>query len=131
MGRHQTSATGPGQITKWVSQRIERGGERLWRFEDFRDVPVSAVAQALSRLSRQGKLERLSKGVYYRARQTALGKSAGDAVSGLGRLWPRRPASAVYSVEFQRQACCHVLSSLRHWKQQLKQGHNQQTNKPA
>ncbi len=75
MGKHKTSWTGSGQITKWVSHRIERGGERLWRFQDFRDVPVSAVAQALSRLSRQGKLERLSKGVYYRARQTALGKS--------------------------------------------------------
>lgn len=75
MRRHVTPSTDSGQITKWVSQRIERGGERLWRFDDFRDAPVSAVAQALSRLSRQGKLERLSKGVYYRARQTALGKS--------------------------------------------------------
>ena len=60
---------------QWVCRRIEQGGERLWRFQDFRDVPVSAVAQALSRLARQGKLERLSKGVYYRARHTALGKS--------------------------------------------------------
>jgi len=34
-----------------------------------------AVAQALSRLTRQGIIERLSKGVYYRARQTAFGKS--------------------------------------------------------
>ena len=75
MGKLTTSSTESGQITKWVSQRIERGGERLWRFEDFRDVPVSAVAQALSRLSRQGKLQRLSKGVYYHARQTSLGRS--------------------------------------------------------
>lgn len=90
MGRHQTSATGPGQITKWVSQRIERGGERLWRFEDFRDAPVSAVAQALSRLSRQGKLERLSKGVYYRARQTGLGKSLPNP-AGMRKLASRHP----------------------------------------
>ena len=47
----------------------------MWRFDDFPEAPVSAVAQALSRLAREGKLERLSKGVYYRARQTALGKS--------------------------------------------------------
>src|SRR5208282_950155 len=33
-----------------VRHRIERGGERLWRFEDFRDLRFSAVAQALSRL---------------------------------------------------------------------------------
>jgi hypothetical protein len=58
-----------------VRRRIERGGERLWRLDDFSDLPSSAVAQALSRLRRQGTLERLSKGVYYRARQTTLGKS--------------------------------------------------------
>ena len=34
-----------------------------------------AVAQALSRLTRQGMLERLSKGVYYRSRRTTFGKS--------------------------------------------------------
>jgi len=47
----------------------------VWRFEDFRDLPFMAVAQALSRLTRQAVIERLSKGVYYRARQTAFGKS--------------------------------------------------------
>lgn len=62
-------------ITRLVRQRIARSGERLWRLEDFRDLPFAAVAQALSRLTRQGKLERLSKGVYYRTRETAFGKS--------------------------------------------------------
>ena len=65
----------PDRIMKRVRQRIERGGERLWRFEDFRDLSFSAVAQALSRLRREGSVERLSKGVYYRNRDTALGKS--------------------------------------------------------
>lgn len=58
-----------------VLRKIERGGERLWRLEDFGDLPHTAVAQALSRLTREGKLERLSKGIYYRPRQTAFGKS--------------------------------------------------------
>ena len=58
-----------------ITRRIHRRGTRLWRLEDFRDLPFTAVAQALSRLTRQGLLERLSKGVYYRARKTALGKS--------------------------------------------------------
>lgn len=58
-----------------IRNRVARGGERLWRFEDFRDLPSSAVAQALSRLTRQGILQRLSKGVYYRPRQTSFGKS--------------------------------------------------------
>ncbi len=75
MGQSFASRTGPGHITASVRQRIETGGERVWRLEDFRDLPFAAVAQALSRLTREGALERLSKGVYYRTRQTAFGKS--------------------------------------------------------
>src|SRR5690242_15308413 len=74
MGQSTTSG-GSRQITEIVRKRIERGGERLWRFEDFRDLPSIAVAQALSRLTRQGLLQRLSKGVYYRPRQTTFGNS--------------------------------------------------------
>jgi hypothetical protein len=65
----------PRHVTGLVRQRIERGGERLWQLEDFRDLSFAAVAQALSRLTRAGVIERLSKGVYYRTRQTAFGKS--------------------------------------------------------
>src|SRR5579863_6880533 len=64
-----------------VRQRIEQGGERLWRFEDFRGLTFSAVAQALSRLTRQGAIERLSKGVYYRNRETTLGTSRPNPAS--------------------------------------------------
>lgn len=64
-----------------VQDRIERGGERVWKLDDFRDLPFSAVAQALSRLSRNGRIERLSKGVYYRSRTTALGKSRPNPTS--------------------------------------------------
>lgn len=63
------------RVAKLVRQRIKRAGERLWRFEDFRDLPFLTVAQALSRLTRDGTIERLSKGVYYRTRETAFGKS--------------------------------------------------------
>jgi hypothetical protein len=62
-------------VTASIRRRIERGGERLWQLEDFRDLPFTAVAQALSRLRREGIVDRLSKGVYYRTRNTALGKS--------------------------------------------------------
>lgn len=91
MGKRTTSPpTASGQTMKWVCQRIEHGGERLWRFEDFRDVPVSAVAQALSRLARQGRLQRLSKGVYYHARETALGKSLPNPAA-MRKLASRHP----------------------------------------
>lgn len=62
-------------VSATVRQRIERGQERLWRIEDFPDLPFMAVAQALSRLTREGLLQRLSKGVYYRSRPTAFGAS--------------------------------------------------------
>ncbi len=62
-------------VMKLVRHRIERGGERLWRFDDFHGLPFSAVAQALSRLTRQGTIDRLSKGIYYRTRETPFGKS--------------------------------------------------------
>lgn len=72
-----------------VRQRVERGGERLWRFEDFRDLPFSAVAQALSRLTRAGIIERLSKGVYYRSRETAFGRSRPNPAA-IGKLASKR-----------------------------------------
>ena len=62
-------------VMRLVRHRIERGGERLWRFDDFYGLPFSAVAQALSRLTRQGTIDRLSKGIYYRNRETPFGKS--------------------------------------------------------
>ncbi len=69
------SIPGARQITGLVGRRIERGGERVWRLEDFRDLPFTAVAQALSRLARRGAIQRLSKGIYYRPRETPFGKS--------------------------------------------------------
>jgi hypothetical protein len=58
-----------------IRLQIERGGERLWCHHDFRHQPFTAIAQTLSRLTRNGTLERLSKGVYYRPRSTAFGPS--------------------------------------------------------
>jgi hypothetical protein len=62
-------------VTSIVRQRIEASGERVWRLSDFTELPFPAVAQALSRLARQGQLRRLGKGLYYRPRQTAFGPS--------------------------------------------------------
>ena len=69
------SSPRPQPVANRIRQRIARGGERLWRYEDFSGAPVSAVAKALSRLAAQGQLERLSKGVYYRPRPTPFGNS--------------------------------------------------------
>jgi hypothetical protein len=47
-----------------ITSRAGNGAERTWRINDFPDMPATAVAQALSRLSREGAIVRLSKGVY-------------------------------------------------------------------
>jgi hypothetical protein len=62
-------------IARQVRLRIEQGGEKVWRLDDFRDQPFPAVAQALSRLFKAGIIQRLSKGVYYRPKQTIFGQS--------------------------------------------------------
>ena len=62
-------------IAECVRYRIEAGGERVWRLADFKNMSFMAVAQALSRLSRKGIIQRLGKGLYYRPRQTMFGQS--------------------------------------------------------
>ena len=85
-------------VTASIRQRIERSGERLWRLDDFRDFPFTAVAQALSRVARNGVIERLSKGVYYRNRQTVLGKSRVIQPHFRSSLPPRRRFSRLESL---------------------------------
>ena len=63
------------QTTRTIRDRVARGGERLWRIEDFEGQSYPAVAQALSRLSKNGVLARVSKGVYYKPRKTSFGDS--------------------------------------------------------
>lgn len=58
-----------------VRRRVEKGGARFWRYSDFRDLPPSAVATALSRLAREDALQRVAKGLYYRSEPTAFGRS--------------------------------------------------------
>jgi hypothetical protein len=79
----------PQSIAAAVHRRIQQGGDRLWRVESFGDLSGAAVAQALSRLTRHGTLERVTKGVYFRPRQTAFGKSRPNPAT-VQRLAARR-----------------------------------------
>jgi hypothetical protein len=81
-------------ITATIRCKIARGGERIWRPEDFRAMPFNAVAQALSRLTREGAIQRLSKGIYYRPRETALGKSRPSPSSLQSLTSQRKPVFA-------------------------------------
>ena len=76
-----TSPTRRLRTTESVRARIKNGGERLWKLEDFRDLPFEAVAQTLSRMTRGGQIERLSKGVYYGHRETPFGKSRPNPIA--------------------------------------------------
>ncbi len=67
--------SGAGTTAETVRAQIESSGERLWRLADFDGLPLTAVAQTLSRLARRGLIQRLGKGLYYRARPTAFGPS--------------------------------------------------------
>jgi hypothetical protein len=67
-------------VTKTVESRLKRRPGRLFTFEDFHDLPASAVAPALSRLSARGEIKRARKGVYYVPRETPLGEVPPDPV---------------------------------------------------
>jgi hypothetical protein len=69
------AGTGAENTAETVRTRIESSGERIWRLADFGGMPFTAVAQTLSRLTRQGVIQRLGKGMYYRPRPTAFGPS--------------------------------------------------------
>ncbi len=62
-------------IAEKVLLRIEAEGERVWRLADFEKLSFTATAQALSRLSRKGIIQRIGKGLYYRPRPTVFGQS--------------------------------------------------------
>lgn len=62
-------------IAERIRQMVEGGDERVWRLVDFDGMPFTAVAKTLSRLTRNGKIFRLGKGLYYRPRTTVFGPS--------------------------------------------------------
>lgn len=62
-----------------VRKRIEKGGPgKLWTYADFSPLPLMAVAAALSRLTREGAIRRIRKGVYHSPRKTRFGELAPD-----------------------------------------------------
>jgi len=87
----RTRAEAPGQsVAATVRDRVARGKTDYWRHSDFADLPPSAVAMTLSRMAREGALDRVGKGVYYRPHQTAFGAS-GPAASAVAAQTLRAP----------------------------------------
>jgi hypothetical protein len=71
----EKKSSAANSVADTVRRRIEAGGDRVWRYCDFRGLPFTAVAQSLSRLARRGAIQRLGKGLYYRPRETVFGPS--------------------------------------------------------
>jgi hypothetical protein len=66
-------------ITEKVRKKIEVGGtDKLWTYAHFESLPTQAVATALSRLAKEGVIERVRKGVYYKPKETRFGRTAPD-----------------------------------------------------
>jgi len=78
-------------VARTVLNRIKRGGEdRLWTYKDFADLPSLAVAAALSRLTKRGRIRRVQKGVYYVPRVTRFGTTNPDLPSVVAAVLTRR-----------------------------------------
>ena len=77
-------------VAAQVRRQVLAGGERFWRHEDFESPSPSGVATALSRLVRDGELQRVHKGVYFRPRPTVIGPSV-PAASGATATSLRSP----------------------------------------
>lgn len=67
-------------IVKTVETRLKRRPGRFFTYNDFEDLPATAVAPALSRLAARGDIRRARKGVYYAPRRTVLGEVPPDPV---------------------------------------------------
>lgn len=87
--------------SKTILNRLESEGPgSTWTFEEFKDLPVGAVAKALSRLSKAGKIVRVHKGVYHYPKDTVLGRSKSSPALVVKSLNPKAyagGASAAYN----------------------------------
>jgi len=62
-------------VAEKIRKEVEKKEGGYWRPTDFFDFPAAAVSKTLSRMAKEGSLERVSKGLYYRPRHTRFGRS--------------------------------------------------------
>ena len=62
-------------VASAVRRAVAASSDRVWMYADFAGQEMGAVSQALSRMSREGLIRRVRKGIYYRPRQTVVGES--------------------------------------------------------
>lgn len=82
-----------------MRRRIQAAPDRFLTYANFKDLPALAVAQTLSRLTRDREIERVGKGLYYVPRKTVFGPSIPTgpdiaAHTALGTLHPAGVSAA-------------------------------------
>ncbi|MCM2321804.1 MAG: DUF6088 family protein [Oligoflexia bacterium] len=75
----------------------DQGPDSLWSYADFGGVPFQALAKALSRLVKDGLIQRVRKGIYYYPKKTALGASQPSASALLAKAMVRGGDTPVFS----------------------------------
>lgn len=69
-------------VASLVKARLtSRPSKAIWSFRDFANLDPTAVAAALSRLSKHGELRRIRKGIYHRPTITAFGPNRPNVAS--------------------------------------------------
>lgn len=66
-------------ISKYIKAQITKGDDgQFWSYQDFSHLPLANVAKSFSRLTKQGVLTRVHKGIYYKPKKTILGITSAD-----------------------------------------------------
>src|SRR5579859_2411597 len=94
MSAIRTPGRRPKTASALIRREIQRQGERLWRLGDFRGLPPAAVASTMARMVKQGTLQRVEPGLYFRSRPTIVGEStpSQQAVTAAKLVEPLQPA---------------------------------------
>ena len=85
------------KISKLIKQRIDqKGAGSLWDLKDFKDLPIQAVVQTLSRLAKQGVLTRVRKGIYYYPTTTVLGPTTPSVVDVITKIASHKTSKSYF-----------------------------------
>ena len=78
-------------VAETIRRKVENAApERLWTFRDFASLPSSAVAMSLSRLAKNGVVQRLRKGVYYKPKASRFGTLKPDPANVVAAILDRK-----------------------------------------
>lgn len=86
------------KVAKHMRDQIDKGGDdKLWTYKDFASLSQLSVAKAYSRFVQQGLLVRARKGIYYKPKQTVLGKTSPDDVQLTSLVLGRKKKAMVFA----------------------------------